>query len=116
MPGTYVIKRVGNVITLNDGRTVDLDSFPGNGWTVNRCNNITQNLQENHIDIIIDRDTLPIDDEERVMTAAQLQAYYGNNFIELNTKGNSNYIRLRYTIVQMFPEGDSFNISWARVL
>lgn len=117
MVNVWVVSRVGNVITLNDGGEIDLDSFPGNGWTTSRCANITESLQENHVDNVVDRDALSADDPDKTATEAELAAVYGGWFVELNTKGNSNEIRLRHTVVTVFPinGGADFNVRWEEV-
>lgn len=121
MVNVWVVERVGSVVTLNTGEVIDIDSFAGNGWTTNRTANITDNVQRNFLDNVVDRDALPADDPEKTMTAAQLAALYGNQFIELNTQGQSNEIRTRSTDFRLWPvdangnevaNGVSFNFSF----
>lgn len=115
MVDVWAASRVGNVITLSDGRVFDLDSYPGNGWTEARCANITDNIQRNHIDHVVDRNALPADDPEKTWTAQQFADRYGNFFVELNTQGQKNEVRFRRTVVRVFPAGGSFDVSWSRV-
>ena len=126
MVNVWVTDRTGNVVTLSTGEVIDIDSFAGNGWTQNRTANITTNVQEDHLDEIIERDPLPADDSDKTETAIQLAARYGARFIELNTQGQSNYIRLRATIFRLFPvnangvevggTGVSFNFEFRQVI
>jgi hypothetical protein len=121
----WVTDRTGNVVTLNTGEVVDIDSFAGNGWTLARTANITQNVQENFLDEIIERDPLVAEDPDKTMTAVELAARYGAWFIELNTQGQNNFIRLRTTIFRLFPvdanndevngTGVSFNFEFQEV-
>lgn len=125
MVNVWVTERTGNVVTLNTGEVIDIDSFSGNGWSQNRCANITNNVQENFLDEIIERDPLPADDPDKTMTEAQLLAVYGGWFVELNTQGQSNYIRLRTTAFRLFPvdangeevggTGVTFNFTFSQV-
>lgn len=124
MVDVWVTQRVGNVVTLNTGDVIDIDSYPGNGWTANRCANITESVQRNLIDHVVDRKALPADDPDKTMTEAELAATYGGWFVELNTQGNSNEYRLRTTIFRLFPvdadwnevaNGTSFNFMFTQV-
>ena len=127
MVNVWATDRTGNVVTLNTGDVIDIDSFAGNGWTQNRCANITDNVQENFLDEIIERDPLAADDPDKTMTAAELAIQYGGWFVELNTQGQSNFIRLRTTAFRLFPvdangeelrtgSGVSFNFTFSVVL
>jgi hypothetical protein len=121
MVNVWTASRVGNVITLNTGEVIDIDSFSGSGWTENRCANITDNVQENFLDNVVDRDLMPADDPEKTWTEQDFIDRYGQfgvgrgTFVELNTQGQSNEIRYRHTVVTVYPEGASFNVSWRRV-
>ena len=127
MVNVWVTDRTGNVVTLNTGEVIDIDGFAGNGWTQNRCANITDNVQRNFLDEIIERDPLSADDPDKTMTEAELQTQYGGWFVELNTQGQSNEIRLRTTIFRLFPvdvdgvevisgSGVSFNFDFHQVV
>jgi hypothetical protein len=126
MVNVWVTDRTGDVVTLNTGEVIDIGSFPGNGWTQNRCGNITNSVQENYLDEIIERDPLVADDPDKTMTEAELAVEYGGWFVELNTQGGSNEIRLRTTAFRLFPvdannqevtsgSGVSFNFTFSQV-
>lgn len=109
MVNVWIVSRVGNVVTLNvvdeagNPITVDIDSFTGNGWSLNRCANITENVQRGAIDDVVDRKALPVEDPEKTMTAGQLAAIYGGWFVELKVQGQTDEYRLRTTLFRLFP-------------
>lgn len=126
MVDVWTVSRTGNIVTLNTGDVIDIDSYPGNGWTINRCANITDSVQRDYLDEVVDRNALPVGDPDKTATGAQLAATYGGWFVELNTKGNSNEYRLRTTRFRLFPvnaggveitsgSGVSFNFEFTRV-